>query len=359
MMGTALSLKHAASRLASTPLKHLLGFAYSARHVLAHREREATPIRDADFDIVTVVCGQDLLPLRLQARSLALYMDPTFTGTIVLIVNDLSQGKVIARIRDAILPEYGCWRDRVRIVPFHHLGHGLDPTNGWKIQQALKLVAAAIVSRPFYVVLDSKNHLVRRVHVTDFVTTLGLARQKLDADAPTLDGHSRTCARFLGLRPEDVGPCWPMTPFVFHTRTARDLVDTIERREGRSIFSTFRRVRLLSEFLLYKAHLRISALEGRAAPYEEGALLSRTVWPGQCVRSAIADVEHDTKFLVFGVHRDTMRALSETEKQALDRFWQSRGLLSPATALDNDWGTASFRTRPVPRVPPTSALSYL
>ncbi len=354
-----MSLKHATGRLASTPLKHLLGCAYSARHFLAHREREALAITGADFDIVTVVCGQDLFPLRLQARSLALYLDPAFTGTIVLIVNDLRQGKVIARIWDTVLPEYGRWQGRVRIVPFHHLGHGLDPTNGWKIQQALKLTAAAIVSRPFYVVLDSKNHLVRRVRVTDFVTTLGLARQKLDADAPTLDGHSRASAQLLGLRPEDVGPCWPMTPFVFHTRTARDLVDRIERREGRSIFSTFRRVRLLSEFLLYKAHLRMSALEGRAAPYEEGSLLSRTVWPGQCVISAIADVEDDTKFLVFGVHRDTMSSLSTKEKQALDRFWQSRGLLNPAATLDDDWGTVSFRSRPVPCATPTSALSYV
>ena len=351
--------EHAVSRLASTPLKHLLGCAYSARHLVAHREREAPTIGDADFDVVTVVCAQDLFLLRLQARSLALYMDPAFAGAIILIVNDLRQDKVIRLIRDTVLPEYGRWRSRVRIVPFHHLGHGLDPSNGWKIQQALKLAAASIVGRPFYVILDGKNHLVRRVRVTDFVTTLGLARQKLDADAPTLDEHSRACALFLGLRPGDVGPCWPMTPFVVHTRTARDLVDRIERREGRSIFSTFRRVRLLSEFLLYKAHLHAADLEGKATPYEDGPMLCRTVWPGQSVTAAIADVERDADLLVFGIHRDAVRHLSGRETQALDRFWRSRGLLNPAGALDDDWGTVSFRTRRVPQLPPTSALSYL
>ena len=319
--------------------------AFSLRHLVAHRGREPVAIEDVGFDIVTVVCLQDLPLLRLQARSVALYLDAAFSGTIYLIVNDLQQDKVVSRIRDTILPSYGPWRPRVKIIPYFHLGHGLDPTNGWKIQQALKLSVAFALRRSFYVVLDSKNHLVRDVRVTDFVTERGIARQNLDAHESTLDVHAKTCAHFLGLRPEDVGPCWPMTPFVFHTQTARDLVARLERRAGCSIFSMFRRIRLLSEFLLYKTHLRIVETEGDAPPYEAGPMLCRTIWPGQCVASAIADSEGDSGLLMFGVHRDVVRDLAEDDRRLLHRFWRKCGLIDPVLPADDEREAPPFDDR--------------
>ena len=315
-------------------LKHVCGNILSARHMLAHRRRSARAIRGCTFDIVTVVCSQDLSMLRMQARSLALYLDRDFSGSIVVVVNDVLPNKLIVQIKKTILPEYAHWRLQVVLVPIQDLGHGLDASNGWKIQQACKLAVATYMENPFYVVLDSKNHFVRHVRVSDFVTVGGLGRQKLDADMPTLGAHAQVCARFLGLDPQDVKPCWPMTPFVFHTSTVRNLVAKVEQQEKCSIFSTFRRVRFLSEFLLYKAYLRIVELNGSPAPYEEGPMLSRTVWSGQCTSSAIADAETDSRILVFGVHRDALDGLDVNERLALNRFWRGRGLLSPATRSD-------------------------
>ncbi len=353
-----MSFAHGVSCLTSIPLRHLLGYVHRARYVLARRKRKMSAIEHAGFDIVTVACSQDLFLLRLQARSLSMYLDPAFAGNIVLIINDLEPGKLIRRIGETVLREYGRWQNRVTIVPFHHLGHGLDPTNGWKIQQALKLAVSTIVSRPFYVVLDCKNHLVRRVRVGDFVTKLGLARQKLDADVPTLGEHFRASAQLLGLRPEDVRPCWPMTPFVFHTQTVRDLIKKVEYQQRCSIFSTFRRVRLLSEFLLYKAHLHMAELEGTEARYEDGPLLCRTVWPGQSVTAAIASVERNSDLLVFGIHRDTLRTMPEKEKLALNRFWHLRGLVDLPGTADNK-SSAAFRTPTLSSALPASTVSYL
>lgn len=339
-----LDAKLAFSKILAATLEHVYGSALSARHMLAHRRRDVPITRGNTFDFVTVVCSRDLSLLRLQARSVALYLDVGFSGSIILIVNDLQPNRLILQIKDTILPDYGRWRARVIFIPFYHLGFGLDPANGWKIQQALKLAASSLIEKPFYVVLDSKNHFVRRVFMTDFVTTRGFARQKLDADKPTLDIHAQVCARFLGLSPEDIVPCWPMTPFVFHTHTARKLVACIEQQEKRSIFSTFRRVRWLSEFLLYKAYLHIAELEGHPAPYEAGPMLSRTVWPGQCIAAAITDADDDLGILVFGVHRDVLQHLGFAERQSLDLFWRKRGLLEPV-APQTRRGAAAFRAR--------------
>jgi hypothetical protein len=316
---------------------YLIACFYALKHHLFERKRLIrAEISAGGFDIVTVVFKEELAVLRLQARSLARFLDPSFSGTIIVIVNDLDLPGTVRKIRRWVLPEYGSWQDRVRIVPFHHLGSGLDPWNGWIFQQPLKLAVSGLIDKPFYVVLDAKNHAVKALPTEKFVSLDGRGLQKLGDVPISLPRHYDACARYFDLDPASspAMPCLPVTPFVMHTQTARDLIDHIEAREGRSLFAFFCRTRFLSEFLLYGFYLRVHKASEIDLIYEQGPILSQTVWrDGMQIKHAIENVEMDPKSLFFAVHRGALKQLKAGERTLVENFWRQSGLLVPGETL--------------------------
>lgn len=310
-----------------------LGYRLQARF---DRAAVPVPIGGDGFDFVTVVYGGELGLLRLQARSLARYLPSGFDGRIHVIVNDLACRATATRIRREVLPDYGPWRDRVDIVPFHALGVGLDPFNGWMFQQALKLAIASRVRRPYYVVLDAKNHACRPIDPWAFVTAAGRARQEFHADGIGLPAHFAACSAYFGLSSDACPPCRPMTPFVMRTEVVRDLVALIERRERTSLFDFFCFKRLMSEFLLYRLYLFAERPDVEADFYEEAAPLGRTLWPqSTCAeqRDFYSDIEEDTDALFFGVHREVLEGLCSERRDILYARWRQWGLIGPGETV--------------------------
>ncbi|MEP6842629.1 MAG: DUF6492 family protein, partial [Pseudolysinimonas sp.] len=116
---------------------------------MAHPER---------LTFVTVVFGAETRLLELQARSLALYLDPDATASIIVIDNGWRR---MSRRRQAhLLVAYGLLADLVTIVRTEDLVPNLPATIGWRSQQIAKLVVARSVSTDHYVILDAKNHLI-------------------------------------------------------------------------------------------------------------------------------------------------------------------------------------------------------
>ena len=326
---------------------YLASLAQTARHHLFYRGGPAkVPIKGDGFDIVTVAHKEDLFNLRLQARSLAQWLDPAFNGKILIIVNDLDTSRTRKRILRLIVPEYGRWQSHVEVVPFYVLGHGLDPFNGWVLQQALKISASFLVRKPFYLIFDAKNHAIRHLTCGNFVTPSGRGALR-EGGKPVMPEHRSVCAKYFGLDPEafPADPCSPDTPFVMHTQSARDLIQYVEAKERRSFFSFFCRTRLLSEFLFYGFYLQANGL---ADLVHERRLLSRqTVWrASEDLAAAVRDALNDFSTLFFAIHRRILKRLDRSGWALLEFFWRQHRLLrenESARDLLRDFKRAHWR----------------
>ncbi|MBP0493139.1 DUF6492 family protein [Pararoseomonas indoligenes] len=128
------------------------------------------------LDFVTVGFHRDAGLLRLQARSIARYLDPAICGRFLVINNDPDQDSFARRFEAEILPEYGPFRDKVSMLPAEALfsdGESFWRGTGWRRQQVLKLAVARHIETPAYIVLDCKNHFIRPTGLDAFATEDG------------------------------------------------------------------------------------------------------------------------------------------------------------------------------------------
>ena len=285
------------------------------------------PINQNGFDLVTVVFSGELDLLALQARSFARFLGDDFGGNILILVNDLRCARLIRRIERIILPQYGRWHSRVRVIAFHRLARRLDPSNGWIIQQALKLAAATSIDRPFYVVFDAKNHLIAPVGSATFFDADGAARQACQNVPTCMAQHHATGATYFGVDPNEQSAQFvPMTPFVFHTQTTRELIQHIEAREQATISDFFCDTRCLSEFLLYGSYIaRTPTLLKRH--YVDARMQTITLWKDSGPIDAAIARAQNPEFVCFGVHREVLAGADHDQMTLLTRFWRDRTLL--------------------------------
>src|SRR5271166_4460795 len=125
--------------------------------------------------ILTVVFGEEINLLALQARSLARFFEPSSIDEIIIIVNGKQQLDVEQRVHDVVLQAYGTLSERVTTILADDVHRFRYPEAGWHTQMALKLLAAPRVSTTWYLVLDAKNHFIRPASVRDFFADSGRA----------------------------------------------------------------------------------------------------------------------------------------------------------------------------------------
>jgi hypothetical protein len=293
------------------------------RHYQGRLERAA--ISGNGFDIVTVVYKTELAFLRLQARSLARWLDPAFDGEIIIIVNDVLPSRSIKKIQQWILPDYGRWRDRVHVKAFYELGAGLNPYNGYVFQQPLKLAAADLAAQKFYVVFDAKNHAIKPFSATTFIKPDGRGIRAQSERLEMMHDYNEVCARYFDFDPATSMPFVAHTPFVFHTQSVRDLTADIERREGCTLFDFFRKTRRVSEFLLYAYYLRkrqeVDSLHSVTPRWW------RTIWPHERDLAGIREAMTDPHVWSFGIHRCVRARANASDLATLTCFWRDRELL--------------------------------
>ncbi|WP_460798514.1 DUF6492 family protein [Microbacterium sp. GXF0217] len=283
-----------------------------------------TSTRGLTFVTVTFRAEDSLL--RLQARSLARFLDEDAVERILVVDN--GHPALGARDAQALRVEYGRLAPRVQIARAEEVTD-LPSASGWTVQQVLKLAVSASVETAAYVLLDAKNHLVRPVGFSDFVSADGLLRGGFHsyADHPLLP-RLRTTLKYLDLD-ESLADRYPptSTPFVMRTARARDVVSGIGARSGRPFATEFVE-QGLSEFFLYSGWVHRS--DGSwSEEYDGDAIQSPTVWAGASdgdgVRAALAEVDRwDAPF--FAVHRRALGRLDSAATAVLSQFWTRRGL---------------------------------
>jgi hypothetical protein len=200
------------------------------------------------IDIVTVVFESELEVLRLQARSLELYVKDI--DSIVVVVNQDQACRVDTRW-------WGIHQHKVTVMHRDLFGRSWS-TNGWVSQQALKLLATSQCASQWAVILDAKTIFVSEFELDEIRPTVGA----LDIYPVFEPSRDIANALFDVDLSQQLGPGG--VPFIINTQQARDMIVWIERHIGQSFADWFQEQGMLTEFILYSAWIQ----------YRAGSLLS-------------------------------------------------------------------------------------
>jgi Family of unknown function (DUF6492) len=289
--------------------------------------------RQAAYSFVTVAYIGDNGLMRLQARSLARYLDPVLAAEILVVENH--QFGDAPRWRGALLYEYGSLAGKVRFVEARDLAEIPRNMSGWFSQQILKLLASSVVSTDRYVILDGKNHLVRPLTESFLSAPSGLIRSYLMnyENHPMRSFLENSLSYFSLNLDEYISSFTPTaTPFVVSTQLVRDLVRYIESRESKSfaeafVGSNYNR----SEFFLLSAYI-LSTGKHLSDYYDFSGRVSPAIWPEstetECLAAIAASERYQLPF--FAIHRRAFSKLSQECRWRLATFWFHHALFKSA-----------------------------
>lgn len=278
---------------------------------------------------VTVAHEIDFALMRLQARSMARYCRRDQIDRI-LVVENFTPG-IEPNWRADLLCAYGCLAP---LVEFHR-SYDITPLTpnigGWWTQQVLKLMIARVVKSERYVVLDAKNHFVAPLEASFLVSPnrLPTTRRYGYEAHPLRDALERTL-QYLDVDPApQVGLFMPTsTPFTIYRQIALDLIDYVERREGKPFQEAFLAERL-TEFFLYSGYIlkrgwRFEDLYNFNQPE------SPVVWDykdagalGLLKAIGLAELNG---LPVFSLHRRAIADLDSIGREIVAQFWVRRRL---------------------------------
>jgi hypothetical protein len=312
------------------------------------------------LDVATVVYSHELPLLRLQACSMARYLDARGIGRIVVLVNDIDEAGCAARV-EAVRADWGPLAPRVEVVgaealfalrpaangprgprqrfrlwfsrnrrryPFG-VKRGWRGNRGWAVQQALKLAVARYGDSPFVLLLDAKNHFVRPVSVASFVGADGRALSFTGVAGDKRGLWIAGSFKLLGLPPPapDVPSPPTVTPVVVPRAVLRGCLEAVERRVG-PVEAFFSRAKGdLSEFMLIYAYVT-GHCGGWDAVFAPGLIPAATIHrrsDAAAIERALARVEDGTAEIL-SVHNSRRAGLAPEHRRRIEAIWRDRGL---------------------------------
>jgi len=290
------------------------------------------PLSPVDLVVVTYV--GDLVNLEVLLHSVSRFGGHAFARVHVIAQAERDAAQLVPTIR-SISAGSAC---PVTVIPQDTLAPGLVSDDGWVVQQILKLMAARLVETPYYLLLDSKNHFVNPITVSDFFRdgrpTVFIADHSARSDAVMQD-YFRSTFLYFALDPDEHlrHSARPITPFPIRTDVARALLSDIEAREGRSFPEAFFR-RRLSEFFLYTAYIvhRWGSLEAIHAHDPRLGTRIITLWGrelavNQDYFDSCMDDRRLDQALTFAIHKTARPCLSPAQRIRIAHMWQDRGIV--------------------------------
>jgi len=309
------------------------------------------------FTFVTIVFRGDIALLRLQAQSMARFIDPDTVSSILLVLNDVDEPGLRGMIAD-LLDSYGPLRSKLRIVsgddlllrpdrkhkktlferiyvenrfriPFVGRG-GWRGGNGYRFQQALKLASARAATSENMVILDGKNIFLRAPDPYELFGRDGRAIGTFAKVVP--DFHRNWLAESLDVLSvqvplqdiqETVGYS---TPYSVKRKLLLNLLDEIEAGYG-SVQALFASKRRPSEFML----IHVFCLKHFGGPDRMFANCGRRnigIWgdfDAAQVDAVLAEAEAQTP-LTFGLHRKAVANLNPGQRQKVQGLFEAKGL---------------------------------
>lgn len=279
------------------------------------------------MSFVSVVFESEVPLLRLQARSMAIYLPHEEVAELVIIDNT-RRGLPTIEVQ-MLLKEYAGLAPNVRFVRPQDICD-VPKTIGWRSQQILKLCVASQISTDNYVVLDAKHHFIARASSEFFVTAEGRPRvAAYGFGSHPLRASLENTLVYCHLDPGPHIDRFTTTapPFVFETKLVLEMIADIERSSGRTFGEEFVDNEL-TEFFLYSAWL-ISQGRSLDEVFDLAGTSCQVLWPGSAtpsgVVSAIARIV-ESDWPLFGVHRKALGKLNEHGRVNLADFWVQKFL---------------------------------
>ncbi len=316
-----------------------------------------------ELDIATVVYRPELPLLRLQARSIAVHADPAMVAEVIVLVNDRSEAECVRAV-EAMRADYGPLAGRLRVVPATALFRGpgapaprglaqsrrrlgmwrrrLWPpfrregwwgAPGWRMQQAVKLAAARVGSAGTMLILDAKNHFLRRVGHADFVAPDGRALTALAPPNAEQQAWIAQSFAFLGVAAPPAAAPAPgtITPFPLARAVLADALEAMEARGGpiqdlfhdKSAFAG-------TEFMAVYADV-VRRHGAWSARFVEGLTPAATVFSrddAAAVDAALSRAEAG-EAAVLSIHSRSAARLDGAQRARVEALWAGAGLEPP------------------------------
>jgi hypothetical protein len=266
------------------------------------------------IDIVTVVFREELPVLRLQALSIALYVQPNELEKIYIIVNDDT-----VDTSEIDISWWGSFQDRVVLV--HRSAWAINyAENGWLTQQLLKLQVTDLCTSKWSMILDAKTIFVRPVPNLATRPQVGV----LDI-YPVFDVSRRRVNELFKVDlQKQLGPGG--VPFILNNLLAQEMISEIQNLTNKSFADWFQEQGMVTEFILYSGYVL-----QRCGSYD--VLYNTTdcaIVPCNLCHTEVASF--DRKFAemqqstTVSIHRCAWSQLSQTQQQQYTNFLNSRGI---------------------------------
>jgi hypothetical protein len=201
------------------------------------------------IDIVTVVFEQEILILRAQAQSLALYGQKLGIRNIYVVLND---SETIASQIDPAW--WGPFANSVLVIPRTAFSTPFVE-NGWVSQQVLKLLAASISYNTYSMIMDAKSLLVKEIDPAEFISDTGQIHTGLLDIYPVFEPSRKITSELFDIDlKKQLGPGG--VPFIMHNDTVRMMIAEITIRTKTSFPYWFQQQGMLTEFILYSGFVQ-------------------------------------------------------------------------------------------------------
>lgn len=281
------------------------------------------------IDIITVVYRDELDFLKIQARSLDLYVNVSDVNCIYVVVNDDDY------VCNLIDPNWWGQHTNIKIIPYSKWNY-TTRVNGWENQQLCKLLAASEAESEWSMCLDAKTWFVQDLKLGCLFDGQHKPRVGTVPVFEVFKSSQDFVEQYYGVTmPEIIGPAG--VPFMFHTPTVSSML--AEYDDFINFFQTHVRFpHLITEFHLYSAYV-IARLGDFDVLYNKTQYYT-------CCNIADFDVPDfarlynkltsDRRLLTASIHRRAYPLLSAEQLDMWNCFLSSRKLNTVAIQGDDN-----------------------
>ena len=280
------------------------------------------------IDIVTVVFQEELTVLKLQAESVDLYCQDAGIKTIFVVVND------DVGVAKKIDPTWwGSLSGHVKIIHRDEFNCNFVE-NGWVSQQVLKLLASALSTNQYTMVLDAKTIFVNPLDPTRIFDHQGRQTWGYVPIQPVFARAGKIVSDLFNIDLQHIaGPTG--VPFFFQNTTVRSMISKVAELTGQSFSDWFQAQGMVTEFILYTGYIQ----------YRDGTLDFEYVnnnCPYNICNICHSEVErfdrkivemHQPTMLTVSIHRNCWRQLICEQQVEYVELLESRGVTQARSIL--------------------------
>lgn len=271
------------------------------------------------IDTITIAFKDELPVLKVQAESVDLYCQDIGIQTIFIIVND----------DDSIIDQidknwWGSLSDRVRIIPRSYFNCDFVE-NGWVSQQVLKVLASALSTNQYSMVLDAKTIFVKPA-AFDLLLPGGKIAGGLFPIQEVFTTSARIVGELFGVTVDRNGGLSGV-PFMFKNDDIRSMIEEIENRTKEKFPKWFQDQGMVTEYILYAGYCKykygdLANVYSKTMPYQVANLCHSQTG---IIPNKLSEMAEECRLTV-SVHRRAWTHMTEEQKETYKQLLIDRGI---------------------------------